>query len=236
MLQVVNSFDQLTNSKASVRIKTLLEDAPTLQGRASVNLLSAQVVKLWLREERIYCLTHKIHWSSFSRYLVTKQTLHPYLLSAVKRKMSDKQLQTETAWTLSTFIKKIILEQLPREQRYDISQSEMIATHVEHLVGEHSDTRYLRQHLDDVALSLTWNHPYFKQAKEINRGFVGPAEQIKITMQLKKAMLVDIVTKAGFRSDLQKSYGNCHPRTKLDSVLPAEVKGCGKLHNHRKRQ
>ena len=40
-LQVVNSYDLLTSSKASSRIKNLLEDAPTLENKTGAKQLTA---------------------------------------------------------------------------------------------------------------------------------------------------------------------------------------------------
>ena len=137
--------------------------------------------------------------------------------------MSDKLLQAETAWTLSTFNEKILLEQLPQEVRYDISQDQMIANHVERLIGEHADIRYLCQHLDDNALSLTWTHPYYVESKEVNGGFVGPMEQMKITNIIKKSMFVTIVTLAGFRQRLNQNYNNRTERTELERVTSPEI-------------
>ena len=170
------------------------------------------MVKHWVREGRRYCLKKGVQWTSFSRYLVTKHTMH----AALKKRMSDKL--AETAWTLSMFIEKILLEQLPQEVRYDISQDQMIANHVERLIGEHADIRYLCQHLDNNALSLTWTHPYYVESKEVNGGFVGPMEQMKITNIIKKSMLVTIVTLAGFRQRLNQNYNNRTKRTELEKV------------------
>ena len=176
------------------------------------------MVKHWVREGRRYCLKKGVHWTIFSRYLVTKHAMHQDLHAALKNRMSDKLLQAETAWTLSTFIEKILLEQLPQEVRYDISQDQMIANHVERLIWEHADIRYLCQHLDDNALSLTWTHPYYVESKEVNGVFVGPKEQMKVTNMIKKSMLVTIVTLAGFRQRLNQNYNHRTKRTELEKV------------------
>ena len=107
---------------------------------------------------RRYCLNNKIHWKSFSRYIVQKNTLHPGILETVKKKMQDKTLEAQSAWSISTYIEQVILDMIPREDKLEVNQARMVDRHVQEVKGDRGNVRYLRAQLEEDAVQLTYTH------------------------------------------------------------------------------
>ena len=202
---------QLQDSHRSNKIKTLIDEAPTLNGKCVIAKISAQEVKNWMALGRRFCLENKIHWKSFSRYVVNKNTLHPSILEGVRKRMQDKQLEALAAWSISTFIEQTILEMLPMEEKYDVMQARIFDKHGLELDGDSGNVRYMRAHLNEDATQLIYCHPYYQQAKEDGGGFV-KAQAFKIIFTMIKTQLaILIVSKAGYRADLNETFNRKTP-------------------------
>ena len=221
MLQVTNSYAQLTNSPKFAKAKSLKEEAPPLRGKRDISQLTTQDVKAWFAHGRRYCLIIRAHWTSFSRFMISKNTLHPAILEGIRRGVDEKQLQAQTAWTITTFLEQIVIDMLPTEERYEDLMENTIETHVQHIVGEHADIRHMRSRLDDDCWTLTRAHPHYKELKVQNQGYV-PAEQQKFIHNLvMKQVTYTIITRAGYRADLQEYYGQ--KRTKIEEQSPLTI-------------
>ena len=123
-LQVLNDFEHLSNSPKDKRIKTLQEEAPKLRGKGDIKTISTQDVKNWMHAGRRYCLDKGIWWKSFSRYLITSHTLNPAILEAVTKKVQDKGMDTAATWNITTYIEKIIMDMLSKEEKYEVIKKE----------------------------------------------------------------------------------------------------------------
>ena len=54
--------------------------------------------------------------------------------------MQDKTLEAESAWSISTYIEQVILDMLPREDKFEVIQARMVDRHVQELKGDHGST------------------------------------------------------------------------------------------------
>ena len=64
-LQVLNDFEQLSNSPKDKRIKLLQEEAPKLRGKSDIQKMSTEDIKKWMHAGRRYCLDKGIWWKFF---------------------------------------------------------------------------------------------------------------------------------------------------------------------------
>ena len=72
--------------------------------------------------------------------------------------MQDKTLEALSAWSISTYIEKVILDLLHREDKFEVIQARMVDRHVQELKGDHGSVRYLRSQLEEDAVQLTYTH------------------------------------------------------------------------------
>ena len=109
---------------------------------------------------RTFCIARSIYWKSFSRFLVTKNTLHEDILEAVRTRMQDKVFNSQAPWIITTYIEKIITDMLPPEKRFDEMRTRLIEKHVRRLQKDESTT-HLRSKLEDYAVQLTYVDPSY---------------------------------------------------------------------------
>ena len=94
-------------------------------GKCEVSRISPQDVKNWMNAGRRFCLDRGIYWKSFSRFIITKHTLHPSILEGVRKKIQDKAADSEATWNITTYIEKIIIEMMPKEERYEVMKKNL---------------------------------------------------------------------------------------------------------------
>ena len=109
---------------------------------------------------RTFCIARQLYLKTFSRYMVTKNTLH----EGVRTRMMDKVFETQAPWIITVCIENIILEMLPPEERFDEMETRLIEKHVRMLQKEEFTT-HLRSQLENDALQLTFVDPFYIRAK-----------------------------------------------------------------------
>ena len=82
--------------------------------------------------------------------------MHPDVLGMLNTRLADRPLLTERASNLSVFIQKILVEYLSEEEDYKETMEDLTMIHVEHLIGDQAETRFLRAQKRDDAKRLTY--------------------------------------------------------------------------------
>ena len=135
------------------RIKNLMDKALVLDNRAPVKSMKEQKVKLFFMEAQKWCVKNMIGYSSFNKYCITARTVHPDIVTALHRKLSENTEHIDTISTLSTLTKKVIVALLPDEETFNKSEEEIIETHIQHITGPNASLNYRRQELENNALA-----------------------------------------------------------------------------------
>ena len=89
----------------------------------------------------------------FNKYCITARTVHPDIVTALHRKLSENTEHIDTISTLSTLTKKVIVALLPDEETFNKLEEEIIETHVQHITGPNASLNYRRQELENNALA-----------------------------------------------------------------------------------
>ena len=96
-----------------------------------------------------------IEYSSFNKYCITARTVHPDIVTALHRKLSESTEHIDTISMLSTFTEKVIVAILLDEEKFDMSEEEIIETHFQHIIRANPSLNYMRQEFDNNTLALT---------------------------------------------------------------------------------
>ena len=130
-LQVSNGYNQLIDGKQST-VQNLMLGAPQLKGKRRLELITPQDVKQWMHAGRAWCISRQIYWKSFSRFMLTKHTLHDEILEGVRIKMQGKTFNAQAPWVITTYIEKIILEMMPEPEKFDEMRikEKLCSTHI----------------------------------------------------------------------------------------------------------
>ena len=62
--------------------------------------------------------------------MITSHTLNPAILKVVRKKVQDKAVDSEATWNITIYIEKIIIDMLPKEEKYEVLKERMIERHV----------------------------------------------------------------------------------------------------------
>ena len=136
--------------------------------------------------------------------MITSHTLNPSILEGVRKKVQDKGVDSEATWNITTYIEKIIIDMLHKEEKYEVLKEKLIERHVRELAKEGEGVTYLRSNLETNAVHLTYRDPNYIGAKARGDGYVKDEIYRSIKEYNMKSMLLIIVTKAGFYSDLNE--------------------------------
>ena len=139
-LQISNGYNQLMEIKFN-QVKNLMEAAPVLKNKASIKKITPQDVKEWMQMGRVFCLKRQIYWKTFSKYMITKNTLNDDILEGVRTRMMAKVFNTQAPWIVTVYFEKIILEMLPLKERFDEIEARLIEKHVRTLQKEETTTQ-----------------------------------------------------------------------------------------------
>ena len=237
-LQISNGYNQLLESKWH-QLKNLVDGAPALKGRQSAKKLSPNDVKKWMQKGRVYCLKRAIYWKTFSKYMITEKTLHPDIKEAIDTRISTKTFSNQGAWTITTYIEKIILDMLEPEESFGEMEDRLVEKHVRALQKDESTTM-LRADLEDDALQLTYVDPSYIRAKKQGKGVINEALRKDKMEGNKQRLLVNIVKTADLYTDLNELYSYRNPSTEVeredvrdvitDLALLMKTKRARKLH------
>ena len=68
--------------------------------------------------------------------MITSHTLNPSILEGVRKKVQDKGVDSESTWNITTYIEKIIIDMLHKEEKYDVLKERVIERHIRELEKE----------------------------------------------------------------------------------------------------
>ena len=180
-LQVSNGYNQLIDGKQQT-VQNLMLGAPQLKGKRRLELVTPQDVKQWMHAGRAWCISRQIYWKSFSRFMLTKHTLHDEILEGVRIKMQGKTFNAQAPWVITTYIEKIILEMMPPPEKFGEMRTRVIEEHVR-IIEKHQTTTHLRAQLEEDAVQLTYVDPSYIGAKARGQGYISDDKRKEIKKQ-----------------------------------------------------
>ena len=213
-LQVSNAYEQLIELKHS-SLMTLMNNAPPLKSKRPLNKITPQDVKQWMHAGRAYCITRGIYWKSFSRYMLTKNTLHEDILEGIRTRMNGKVFNTTAPWIISTYIEKIILEMMGPPERFDEMRTRLIDEHVR-TIQKHENTVHLKSTLEEDAVQLTYVDPSYIGVKAEGNGYIPDEKRVDMKNTNFKQLLIDIIRELDYYVDMNEKYANRQPSSEIE--------------------
>ena len=220
-LQVSNGYEQLIELKHS-SLQTLMNSAPPLKSRRALNRITTQDVKQWMHAGRAYCIARGIHWKSFSRYMLTKTTLHEEILEGVRVRMNGKVFNATAPWIITTYIEKIILEMMAPPERFDEMRTRLVDEHVR-AIQKDENTVHLKSTLEDDAVQLTYVDPSYIGVKAEGEGYIPDDKRIDMKNTNFKQLLIDIIRALDYYIDMNERYALRQPSSFIEREKPKNI-------------
>ena len=220
-LQVSNGYDQLIEIKHSP-LQSLMNGAPPLKSKRVLSKLTRQDVKQWMHAGRAYCISRGIYWKSFSRYMLTKNTLHEEILEGVRSRMQDKVFNDTAPWLITVYIEQIILEMMAPPEKFADMRIRLIEEHVRTIQKEET-TVYMRTKLEEDAVQLTYVDPTYIGTKADGAGYIPDERRRNIKDNNFKKMIIDIITALGYYNDMNEKYLERQPSTEIEEEKPENI-------------
>ena len=189
-LQVSNGYNQLIDIKQSA-VTNLMLGAPQLKGKRRLELITPEDVKQWMNAGRAWCISRQVYWKSFSRYMLTKHTLHDEILEGIRIKMSGKTFNAQAPWIITTYIEKIILDMMPPPAKFGEMRNKVIEEHVR-AIEKHQTTVHLRSQLEEDAVQLTYVDPAYIGAQAQGQGYISDDQRKAIKKTIPDCSLISL--------------------------------------------